>query len=484
MAEKKGFTSNIVRGYETGKWTTFSNGKSSARHIISSIVEEAFFCGEVPTAAKAAETGPVTFGIDGTTAIKGSLGPARTGENLCRGLWALAVSGFRMFPLTTERSVLVFDRSALVSVAKGVEQLARDVTSGTGAEKQPFGNPEKDLNFGALPDAFELWTHDRGWGTPCIIRFVLTAWLHWAAAEAEDDTGFFEAPKMPLPEGKHVIVSGHYLRGRADLRHGARIYIPPDLKDEDFEDTPIVFRRKNGVIQAAFDPRLKNKIGEGDLSLPFLIDRVTPPEKSAVMLSIDTDFMYFGMLMRQQRIFWMHWPKLHYVYSRMNLPIRSEQRWVDLGTLRDLLPDRLGISHFRNPILFLTIAMNIAGGDYTEKFDRTPHHHFLRALLVHHGQFPDLVQFNDRGPKYTINASALNTFVRATYRAKSRERTPPPEDELAAVARHADLYLYFLSQFGESVVADPPDLREYGYTTIDPGAPMSRTNIERVRSIA
>lgn len=417
-------------------------------------------------------------------ALKGCHEIVRTGRQLCDGVWRLATCAFafREWEECMARCVLTFDRYGLVSMAKGVEQAKRDVDKIAGAELQAFGDPERELGMGRLSDGFQLWTGDRHVGTPAIIRFIVTTWMRWACDEREQGGGLSDPPTLMLRPGKVVVINGHYIRGRGDMPDGHEVEIPDGMVDGEFEDVPLIFTaNSHGKMSIRFFPALRNRIGEGDFSLPFLCTSVTPKEESIVLMSVDTDFMYIGMLM-SRRVFWMYWPKIQFCFRGRRLPEAESQKWADLGLLKFLITERLHAADYANPALFLAMAMNLAGGDYIDPQPRTPHHHYIRALLARPGKFKDIMRPGEDG-RFVMDEEGVMVYMRNVFANKPTGKRPPPPEHVKALTRHADLYLYFLMQIEKSEMHDPPDLGAYGYVPLVDTEPMSRTNIDRVLTL-
>lgn len=353
--------------------------------------------------------------------------------------------------------IFVFDKYPHVPIAKGVEQQKR-----TRQRNEP-----EEYEFDFSPDAriMESWnsvTGDRDKGCPEIVRAFVREWLA-------------DPPK------ERVIIDGHYLDEFEDRN--------------DVQDIPLCL---SPVPRLAHE--YTNELGEGDFSLPFLLEQISKdelhPTEEIVIHSVDSDMICIGMLLSRRipnRIHLRFWPRLaNCVNSRCGgwMDGKNVQKWCDTTLLRTAIENDDRLQEIPDPVKVMILSIYASGGDWSEPIPRAPVHHWINTVLVNARFFSRLVDED-----WKIDHASFKTLLGcATMQAKNgkylyehtadacldNDRMPRPDDVLHR-RKHAQYALNMLKRTGKRSLR-LEDCRLFGYGLKDLNLPFDRKNVVRLHN--
>ena len=262
--------------------------------------------------------------------------------------------------------VVCFDDYSRVPLAKSVEQASRSANSTRGEGKSALEGFEIGELSDFIDDGFSSALHDRHYWCPELIRYCAK---HWAT----------DCPPDFLKEGDRLIVDGHYLKYH-------------DIPDVGVHpDAPMVITKQNGEYVIDFMDDLEHGLGEGDLSMLYLLDKLVHQNAKVMLYSIDSDLMWYLLRLLEVSdkfydVFWRISPSLSWCASPNPYPQirdKNKQKWCHINTLKQLIqthPElrKLPLEH---RVTSLAIACAASGNDYIDPLKGVPSHHFITAFF-------------------------------------------------------------------------------------------------------
>jgi hypothetical protein len=428
--------------------------------------------------------------IDSMQEFKGSAYGAKKWGDLPVSLSNNARVTKKDFP-RVKKFVLCYDDYRYVTFAKCVEQNARAQSSG----RVNLSANLKDFSIGAPDDpvgyGYSDAVHDREHWCREILRFVCIQW-------ATDESYLSDF----LVEGDQFIVNGHYLR-YFDL-DAIGVAVSPNA--------PLVITRIDGRNVVSFLEECTNTLGEGDLSMLFMMDHLVTDGDSVLLYSIDSDLLWYLMRLlevssKRYNVFWRYWPMLFWCVTPHHyhkLQEKHEQKWCFInGIMNSIWEDKnLSVIPLRERITSLTILFAMAGNDYIESIYRVPIHHIMAVYMMNIKEIGSLVlngedltssglnvqsfklliecaviQASSRTKNYILSNS--EKLTKANQRKRTLLKSKISDREKDHRAGHMRFFLYLLNNVNQPVVHDP-NLSFYGYTRIKFDQPPSRHNLDRM----
>lgn len=361
--------------------------------------------------------------------------------------------------------VVCFDDYRRVPLAKSVEQKKRS---------KPGGDRLDEFEIGALGDTltdeFSSALHDRNRWCPQIIRYCAK---HWAS----------DCPPTFLKEGQRLIVDGHYL----DYGDIDGVAVHPDA--------PMVITRTNGEFVVDFLAEHEHGLGEGDLSMAFLLDRLVAQNSSVLMYSVDSDMMWYLLRLlettnKYYNLYWRYAPMLSWCASPNPFPQireKNKQEWCHMNALRVMIDGALRKLPAELRVTTLAIACFSAGNDYIDPFPRVPPHHFVTAFFNNIEYIGPLCE-RPLPTTWVLNFENYEKLVHCAVQNTGKKGFSAEEDvskelkcqpaELKCRKLHTAFFVDMLNHVGEDFYKEL-NLSSYGYCRLDKTKPPARGNLGR-----
>lgn len=375
--------------------------------------------------------------------------------------------------------IICFDDYTRVPLAKSVEQASRSASASRGEGVNALEGFKIGELSDFLEDGFSSALHDRDYWCPEIIRYCAK---HWAT----------DCPPTFLKEGDRLIVDGHYLKYQ-DL---------PDIGVH--PDAPMVITKKNGEYVIDFMDDLEHGLGEGDLSMLYLVDKIVEQNAKVLLYSVDSDLMWYMLRLleitdKHYDLFWRITPPLSWCASPNPFPQireKNKQRWCHINTLKQMMQSnkqlrKLPLEH---RITSLAIMCAASGNDYIDPVKGVPPHHFITAFFNNIEYIGSLC--DQPMPKiWSLVGANYNRLMdcavrQSTMRKKGDYKAPPttaPPKKMPTLndqihrKHHVEFFVDMMNAIKDKWY-DEPNLSYYSYGRPDDTKPPARGNLIRLHN--
>lgn len=374
--------------------------------------------------------------------------------------------------------MVCFDDYSRVPLAKSVEQASRSRNSDIGEAKQALNEFSIGELTDFIDDGFSSAIHDRNYWCPELIRYCAK---HWAT----------DCPPKFLKEGDRLIVDGHYLKYQ-DL---PEVGVHPDA--------PMVITKKNGEYVVDFMDDLAHGLGEGDLSMLYLVDKIASQNSKVLLYSVDSDLMWYmlRLLETSDKFYDMYWrisPSLSWCASPNPYPTireNNKQRWCHINSLKQLIQSDKQLRKLPLELRITTLAMVCAasGNDYIDPINRVPSHHFITAYFNNIKYIGELC--DQPMPKtWALKGRNYNRLIEcAVYQSKMRKgaefkhppstksvpKNMPSINDQIHRKHHVEFFLDMMNAIGQNWYEEP-NLSFYSYGRPDNTKAPARGNLIRL----
>lgn len=373
--------------------------------------------------------------------------------------------------------MVCFDDYSRVPLAKSVEQASRSANADRGEGKNALDGFKIGELSDFIEDGFSSAIHDRHYWCPELIRYCAK---HWAT----------DCPPEFLKEGDRLIVDGHYLKYQ-DLPH---VGVHPDA--------PMVITKQNGEYVVDFMDDLEHGLGEGDLSMLYLVDKIVEQNSTVLLYSVDSDLMWYLLRLlevtdKYYQMFWRISPSLSWCASPNPYPRireKNKQRWCHINTLKQLIQShpemrKLPLEH---RITTLAVVCAASGNDYVDPIKGVPSHHFINGFFNNveyigclcDQTMPKLWGLEGANYNRLIDTAVRQSTMRKQAQYIAPPRTPEPKkmpslNDQIHRKHHVEFFMDMMNAIGDKWY-DEPNLSLYSYGRPDDTKPPGRGNLIRL----